>query len=153
MLNASTRRIIAAAIDVHRAIGPGLLESAYAACLCYELHQQGLDFKRQVPIRLKYKNVTIDCAYRADLIVDRVIIVEVKALDLLAPIHARQLLTYLKVLESPVGLILNFGARTMREGIKRVVNRFPDGEIAERAEDAEKSHTQRTRGSRDDGDG
>ena len=137
MLNESTRRIIVAAIDIHRVLGPGLLESAYAACLCYELRQLGLPFVRQAPLPLKYKNVSLDCAYRADLIVEGLIIIEVKALDLLAPIHARQLLTYLKILGSPVGLILNFGAKTMREGIRRVVNRFPDGGVAEPAGDAE----------------
>ena len=95
-LNELTRLTISAAIVVHRSLGPGLLESAYAACLCYELRQLGIRFELQRPIPLKYKSVYIRCAYRADLIVDGIIIVEVKAVESLAAIHSRQLLTYLK---------------------------------------------------------
>jgi GxxExxY protein len=136
-LNDLTAAIIAASIAVHRALGPGLLEGAYLSCLCYELQHAGLAFEMQKAVPLVYKNVRIDCAYRVDLVVEGCILVEVKALESLAPIHSRQALTYLRFLGSPVGLILNFGARTMREGIKRVVNDFPDH--AEEAENAEKS--------------
>jgi GxxExxY protein len=124
-LNRLTSTIISNAISVHRALGPGLLESAYLACMCYELTSSAIRIESQKPIPLVYRGVRIDCAYRADLIVDGVVVVEVKALDALAPIHSRQLYTYLRLAECPVGLILNFGAATMKTGIKRVVNGFP----------------------------
>ena len=131
-LNELTGLTIASAITVHRALGSGLLETAYCACLCYELQQAGIGFELQRSIPLRYKDVNLNCAYRADLIVENLVVVEVKAVDSLAPIHARQLLTYLKVFGGRVGLILNFGARTMREGIKRVVHDFPSsGDTAE----------------------
>lgn len=106
ILNQLSAQIIGLAIGVHREIGPGLLESAYLGCLCYELHAAGLVFELQKPIPLRYRNVTIDCAYRADLIVERSLIVEVKALESMAPIHSRQLLTYLRLAACPLGLIL-----------------------------------------------
>jgi len=124
-LNQITSAIIARAIDIHRELGPGLLENAYLSCLCYELHRAGLRFDLQKAIPLIYHSVTIDCAYRADLIVESFVIVEVKALESIAPIHSRQLFTYLKLADCPVGLILNFGAQTMKAGITRVVNGFP----------------------------
>ena len=125
-LNQITSTIIAAAINVHRALGPGLLESAYLACLSYELKATGLGVEVQKPLSLIYRGVQIDCVYRADLIVDGVVLVEVKAMEDLATVHSRQLNTYLRLAECPVGLLLNFGAPTMREGIKRVVNKFPE---------------------------
>jgi GxxExxY protein len=124
-INRITSTIIEAAIRVHRALGPGLLESAYLACLCYELVRAGLHIETQKPLPLVYEGVTIDCAYRADIIVNQTVIVEVKAMDDLAPIHTRQLLTYLRIAKCPAGLILNFGKTTMKEGIKRVLNGFP----------------------------
>jgi GxxExxY protein len=124
-LNRITSTVIARAIDVHRALGPGLLENAYLACLCFELHRAGLRFDLQKPIPLTYHGVSIDCAYRADLIVENIVIVEVKALQAVAPIHSQQLFTYLKLANCPVSLILNFGAPTMKAGITRVVNGFP----------------------------
>ena len=124
-LNHLTSVIIQSAIRVHQAIGPGLLESAYLGCLCFELTSAGVRIETQKALPLIYRGVTIDCAYRADRVVDGVALVEVKALDSLAPIHSRQLLTYLRVAGCPVGLLLNFGAPTMKEGIKRVVNGFP----------------------------
>jgi GxxExxY protein len=124
-LNQITSTIIAKAIAIHRELGPGLLENAYLCCLCYELHLAGLHLEMQKPIPLTYRGVTIDCAYRADIVVENAVIAEVKALESLAPIHSRQLCTYLKLANSPVGLILNFGAQTMKAGITRVVNGFP----------------------------
>jgi GxxExxY protein len=121
-LNQITSRIIEAAIRIHRSIGPGLLESAYLGCLCFELSSAGMDLETQKPLRLVYRNVHIDCAYRADLIVERLVIVEVKALNGFAPIHSRQLLTYLRIANCPLGLLLDFGRETMKEGIKRVIN-------------------------------
>jgi GxxExxY protein len=124
-LNQLTAAIIAAAIRVHRQLGPGLLENAYLACLCYELQSAGLGHELQKPLPLLYKGVKIDCAYRADLVVDGQVIVEVKALDSLLPIHSRQLLTYVRLAACTVGLLLNFGAPTMKAGIKRIVHEFP----------------------------
>jgi GxxExxY protein len=124
-LNRLTSSIIEAAIRIHRTLGPGLLESAYLQCLRFELISAGLNVESEKALSLLYRGVTIDCAYRADLVVEGVVIVEVKALDSLAPIHSRQLYTYLRVADCRVGLILNFGAMTLRDGIKRVVNGFP----------------------------
>ncbi len=125
-LNLLTEGIIAGSVTVHRVLGPGLLETAYIACLCYELAEAKLRVETQVPIPLVYKSVQLSCAYRADIVVEESVIVEVKAQETLGPIHAKQLLTYLKLYDRPVGLILNFGARSMREGIRRVVNGFPE---------------------------
>jgi len=121
-LNRITSRIIDGAIRIHRAIGPGLLEKAYSGCLCYELSSAGLSIETQKSLPLIYRGVSIDCAYRADLIVDGLVIVEVKALNGLAPIHSRQLLTYLRLANCPIGLLLDFGGETMKAGIKRVIN-------------------------------
>ena len=125
-LNRITSTIIANAITVHRTLGPGLLESAYFACLLHELGAASLSIETQRPVPLVYRGLKIDCAYRADLIVDAAVLVEVKALDALAPVHTRQLRTYLRLAGCPVGLLLNFGAPTMKAGIKRVVNGFPE---------------------------
>jgi GxxExxY protein len=124
-INKITSVIIECAIRVHRTLGPGLLESAYLSCLCLELTKAGVSIEVQKSIPLVYLGVKIDCVYRADLIVERTVIVEVKSLESLAPVHGRQLLTYLRVADCPAGLILNFGARTMKEGIKRIPNGFP----------------------------
>jgi GxxExxY protein len=124
-LNRFTSTIIECAIRIHRALGPGLLENAYLCCLIHELTASRLQFERQKAIPLMYRGVTIDCAYRADLIVERAVVVEVKALDAVAPIHVRQLHTYVRLAVVPVGLLLNFGAPVLKDGIKRVVNNFP----------------------------
>ena len=121
-LNSLTSTIINAAIRIHRTVGPGLLEKAYFGCLCYELHSAGLRIETQKALPLVYAGVNIECAYRADLIVERLVIVEVKALNGLAPIHRRQLLTYLRIADCPLGLLLDFGGETMKAGIKRVIN-------------------------------
>jgi GxxExxY protein len=125
-LNQITSTIIAAAMQVHRALGPGLLENAYLPCLCYELETAKVRFERQKPLPLRYRGVTVECAYRADLIVEEAVLVEVKALAELAPVHERQLRTYLRLADCNVGLLLNFGAPTMKAGIKRVANEFPE---------------------------
>lgn len=121
-LNALTSKIIASAIAIHRMLGPGLLEGAYLACLTYELYTLDLKAEVQKPIPLIYRGVMMDCAYRADLLVEGAVLVEVKALETLAPIHSRQLYTYLRLADLRLGLLLNFGAMTMKEGIKRIVN-------------------------------
>src|SRR4051794_7452316 len=100
--------IIGAAIAVHRALGPGLLESAYEACLKYELEQRGLRVEKQVPLRVVYREVSLECAYRLDLVVEGLIILELKAGDVLAPIHEAQLLSYLRLSGLRLGLLINF---------------------------------------------
>lgn len=125
-LNAITSRIIESAIEIHRTLGSGLLESSYLSCLTHDLTDARLSVRTQQAIPLIYKGVSIDCAYRADLIVDGHVLVEVKAIEAFAPIHSQQVLTYLRLGNYPVGLLLNFGAPTMKAGIKRIVNHFPD---------------------------
>jgi GxxExxY protein len=125
-LNQITSIILSAAIGIHRALGPGLLESAYLTCLVHELVAAQLRIERQKALPLVYRGVTIECSYRADLVVEESVLIEVKALETLAPIHSQQLYTYLRLGNFPVGLLLNFGAPTMKAGIKRIVNGFPE---------------------------
>ncbi len=125
-LDSITRQIIGAAIEVHRCLGPGLLESAYEACLAYELRQIGLKVEQQKPLPITYKDVKLDCGYRLDLVVEDSVVVEVKAVERLAPIHDAQLLSYLRIAEKRVGLIINFHVRVLKNGLKRIVNDFPD---------------------------
>ena len=120
-VNELTELVIGCAIEVHRALGPGLLESAYEICLCRELTLRGIPFERQVAIPVQYKGVKLDCGYRADLIVDGKILVEVKAVDQLAPIHEAQLLSYLKLTGLKVGFLINFNERVLTHGIRRKV--------------------------------
>lgn len=121
-LNESSGTIVDAAIRVHSALGPGLLESAYETCLAYELRERGLLVRTQVALPVVYKTITMDVAYRIDLIVEESIIVELKTVSKLLPIHEAQLLTYLKLSGHRLGLLLNFHVARMREGIKRMVN-------------------------------
>ena len=116
-----TERIIGAAIEVHKALGPGLLESAYEECLCYELSVLGLRFERQVELPLRYKEVVLSVGYRIDVIVEDAVLLELKAVEQLLPIHEAQLLTYLRLTAVPVGLLLNFNVSAMRRGIVRRV--------------------------------
>lgn len=118
---ATTQQIIGAAIEVHRELGPGLLESAYEECLCYELHVRGLTFKRQVDLPVKYKQVRLDCGYRMDLVVNDSVVVEVKCIEAILRVHEAQLLTYLRLSEKRVGLLLNFQVAVMKRGILRRV--------------------------------
>jgi GxxExxY protein len=116
-----TAPIIGAAIEVHRALGPGLLESAYEECLCHELHLRGLGFERQVALPVSYKGLQLDCGYKIDLIVEREIILELKALEAILPVHEAQLLTYLKLAGKHVGLLINFNTPVLTRGIRRLV--------------------------------
>ena len=120
--NAITRSIIGCAITVHKALGPGLLESVYAMCLCLELIAAGhaVEVRRAIP--LTYRGVKIDASYYGDMIVDGCVIVELKAVESLAPIHEVQLLTYLRLANCPVGLLINFNVILLKDGIRRVVN-------------------------------
>ena len=129
-LDRITRKIIGAAIQVHRALGPGLLESAYEACLLFELKQIGLRVEQQKPLPLTYRSVRLDCGYRLDLVVESAIIVEIKSVDQLAPIHEAQLLSYLKLSGLSVGLLVNFNVRILKNGLRRIVNRFSDSAIS-----------------------
>jgi GxxExxY protein len=117
-----TERVIGAAIEVHRALGPGLLESAYEECLCHEFHLRGLGFQRQVPLPVEYKGVRLDCGYRIDLVVEDAVVLEIKCVEHTLPVHEAQLLTYLKMTGKRVGLILNFNVAVLaRGGIVRKV--------------------------------
>ncbi len=116
--------IIGCAMRVHTVLGPGLLESAYEACLYYELNKTGLKVTKQMPLPLVYEEVKLECGYRVDLIVENKVIVEIKAVECLNPIHSVQLLTYLKLSHCKLGLLLNFNVLQLKDGIKRVVNNF-----------------------------
>ena len=127
-LNEFTERIIGAAIDVHRVLGPGLLESAYEACLYYEWVKRGMAVERQKPLTLVYGDVSLDCAYRIDLLVEDAVVVEVKSVARLDSVHEAQLLSYLTLSKKTVGLLVNFNVKLLaRDGIKRRVNGFPQG--------------------------
>ena len=126
-LNRIAEEIIGGGIAVHRAVGPGCFESAYAPCLEYELRKRGLKFAAKVPVTIQYESLVIPRAYEADFIVEASVVVELKATSSLGPVDARQLLTYLRFTGCPLGLLMNFGAPTMLAGIKRLVNNFPDG--------------------------
>lgn len=124
-LNQITDIIIRSAIDVHRALGPGLLESAYESCMVFELvEQHGRKVERQKPLPVVYRGVKLDCGYRLDLLVDGAVIVEFKAIDKMMPIHEAQMLSYLKLSSCKVGLLINFNVKVLKDGIKRVVNNF-----------------------------
>lgn len=123
-INKLTSKIIGAAIEVHKSLGPGLLESAYEKCLCHELSIQSFSFENQKPLPIHYKGKILDCGYRLDLVVENAIILELKSCDRIEPIHKAQLLTYLKLSGLNIGLILNFNVSLMRNGIIRVVNNF-----------------------------
>src|SRR5215467_9755571 len=116
-----TGPIIGAAIEVHRQLGPGLLESAYEECLCHELNLRQLSFERQVGLPLSYKGVRLDCGYKIDLIVSQQVVLELKAIEALLPVHEAQLLTYLKLSGKKVGLLINFNVPMPIRGVKRMV--------------------------------
>jgi len=123
-MNQLSSKIIGAAIEVHKTLGPGLLESAYEECLCHELGMQGLLFEKQKPLSIDYKGQKLDCGYRLDVIVEKAVIIELKSCEKIEPIHKAQLLTYLKLSGLNLGLILNFNVSLMRDGIVRIVNEF-----------------------------
>ncbi|MEW6609153.1 MAG: GxxExxY protein [bacterium] len=123
-INQITEKIIGAAIEIHKTLGAGLLESAYEECLCYELSILGLHFKRQVELPVRYKGVRLDCGYRLDLLVEEEVVVELKTVEQLLPIHEAQLLTYLKMINKRVGLLINFNVPVLKDGIKRIVHKF-----------------------------
>jgi len=120
-LNDLTRKIIGCAIDVHKILGLGLFESAYEECLCYELEQNKIAYKRQKPIPVVYKTIKLDAGYRIDILVENKVVLELKAIDALAPIHTAQILTHLKFSEKKIGLLINFNVTKLKDGLKRYV--------------------------------
>ena len=125
-LNRITEIIIGAAMAVHRELGPGLLESAYEACLAYELPDRGLSVERQKALPVRYRGVNVDCGYRIDLLVEGKVVVELKAVERLEAIHKAQLLSYLKLSGCKVGLLINFNVKVLKDGIRRLVNELEE---------------------------
>lgn len=121
-LNDITEQVIGAAIRVHKALGPGLLESAYEICLAHELNKSGLRFARQVPLPVEYDGMRLESGYVLDLVVEDVVIIELKAVESLLPIHEAQLLTYLKLTGKRLGLLINFNVSVLKNGIRRRAN-------------------------------
>jgi len=125
-VNQITQEIIGAAIAVHRALGPGLLESAYQECLCKELALRGIPLQREVPLPLEYRGLQLECGYRLDILVAGAVVVEVKSIEAIAPIHEAQLLTYLRLGGWQVGLLINFNVVVLKNGIRRRVLGFKE---------------------------
>jgi GxxExxY protein len=118
-LNEITKTIIGCAIEVHRTLGPGLLESAYEECLIFELLKKGLNLQRQQPVPVVYKEIKLDYGYRIDILVESSVVIELKAVDAINPVHEAQLLTYLKFAHKPIGLLINFNVATLKDGVRR----------------------------------
>lgn len=129
-LNGITEQIIGAAIEVHRVLGPGLLESAYSTCLVFELRERGFRVEQERPLPVVYKSVKLDCGYMLDLVVENLVIVEIKAVERLNSVHEAQLLSYLRLYGCKVGLLINFHVSMLKQGIRRIVNDFPDSAIS-----------------------
>jgi GxxExxY protein len=125
-LDKLSEQVIGACIEVHRALGPGLLESAYEECLCHELSLRSIVFERQVPLPVSYKGVKLECGYRLDLVIGGKLIVELKVVEALLPIHEAQILTYLKLTGKTVGLLINFNVPVLEAGLKRIVHQYFD---------------------------
>jgi GxxExxY protein len=120
-INDITQNIIGAAIEVHRNLGPGLLESTYETCLSKELELRQISYVKQMPLPINYKGLTLDCGYRVDLLVENLVVVEIKSIEAILPIHEAQLLTYMKLGKWPIGLLLNFNVSVLRQGIRRMI--------------------------------
>ena len=118
-LNELSYKIIGCAFDVHKALGPGLLESTYEKCMCYELEKLKIKYERQKALPIKYKGILLDNSYRIDILVEDKIVIELKSVDILQPIHSAQLLTYLKLSQKPLGLLINFNVTNLQNGIRR----------------------------------
>jgi GxxExxY protein len=128
-MNDITEKVIRACIEIHRTLGPGLLESAYEECLCYELSLAGLRFDRQKSLPVVYKNVKLDCGYRLDVVIEDQIILELKTVESLLPVHEAQLLTYLKLTGLTLGLLVNFNVPVLTQGLRRIVNKFDESKV------------------------
>ena len=120
-LNEITQKIIGCAIEVHRNLGPGLLESAYEECLAYELLKGGLDIKRQQPTPVVYKEIKLEYGYRIDILVENLVVIELKVLDAINPVHEAQILTYMKFANKSIGLLINFNVTVLKNGIRRYI--------------------------------
>lgn len=120
-INELSYKVIGCAYEVHKALGPGLLESTYETCLCYELDKLGIGFEKQKPLSIKYKDIKLDNGYRIDILVENQIVVELKSVEELLPIHTAQLLTYLRLSERPLGLLINFNVINLQKGIRRYI--------------------------------
>jgi len=116
-----SHRVIGCALEVHKALGPGLLESAYEQCLAYEMSQAEIRFDIQHALPVEYKGINLDCGYRLDFLIEKQIVLELKSVESLLPIHEAQLLTYMKLAKISIGLLINFNARMLKDGIKRMV--------------------------------
>ena len=127
-LNKITETIIGVAIGIHKALGPGVLESAFEACMVYDLTQAGLRVEQQKSLPVVYREVKLECGYRLDLLVEKEVIVEIKSVEKFLPIHKAQLMSYLKLADCNVGLLINFNVEILKDGIQRVVNNFPDSQ-------------------------
>jgi GxxExxY protein len=117
-----TEKIIGAAIEVHSALGPGLLESAYQECLFFELKSKGLSVAKEIPLPIVYKNITLDHGYRIDLLVEKEVVIELKTVEAFTEVHSAQILTYMKLGKYPLGLLINFHTKLLKDGIKRFIN-------------------------------
>jgi len=124
--NEIAKIVVDAAFKIHTKLGPGLLESAYQAILAYELRKRGLAIQTETMMPVNYDGITIDLGYRTDIIVEELVIIELKSVEKVSDVHKKQLLTYLKVSDKHLGLLINFGAATIKEGITRIVNRLPE---------------------------
>ena len=120
-INELSYKVIGCAYEVHKALGPGLLESTYETCLCYELDKLGIGFEKQKPLSIKYKDIKLDNGYRIDILVENQIVVELKSVEELLPIHTAQLLTYLRLSERPLGFLINFNVINLQKGIRRYI--------------------------------
>ena len=129
MSRAITSDIISSAIKIHRRLGPGLLESAYEACLAYELQKLGRKIERQKPVPLYYEEVKLDCGFRADLVVDNTVAVELKCKEALHPVDEAQLLSHLRLLDRPIGLLINFHVLVLKDGIRRMANNYSGPDV------------------------
>ncbi len=117
-----SNKIIGAAIEVHKYLGPGLLEKTYEECLCRELDIRRMDYKRQKPLPVEFKGITLDCGYRLDVVVENTVVIEIKAVESILPIHKAQLLTYLKLGKYKLGLLINFNVQLLKNVITRIIN-------------------------------
>jgi GxxExxY protein len=129
-LNRLSFLIIQSAIEIHRTLGPGLLESIYRACMLYELRERGLGVVSEQIVPLRYKTLAFDCSYRLDLLVENEVVVEVKSVEVALPVHHAQLLSYLRLTNKRLGLLINFNVPVLVEGVKRIMNGFPSASLA-----------------------
>ncbi len=120
-INQLSHSAIGAAIEVHRLLGPGLLESAYEECLCYELKERGFFLERQKPVPVLYKNIRLEYGYRIDILLEHQLVLELKSVDILAPVHEAQILTYMRFAQIQLGLIINFNVKILRDGLRRYI--------------------------------